>query len=494
MIFDRSFFMVFSSLLFLCAFFPLSLLAYSFCRTQKSQNVVLLIFSLMFYAWGEPKYVLLLMFMALVSWLCALGVEKAGSVGGKRAWVGTAAVVDIALIGFFKYSGLVCSLFGPVPEFISKIALPIGISFYTFQLLTYVVDVYRREAPAQRSYWNVLLYASLFHQCIAGPIVRYQTVNNDLFSGTPRQCQWDKGVSRFCAGLAKKVLLANPLGALADSIILADKAISDPTLFAANTEALSNLSVLGAWLGLAAYALHIYLDFSAYSDMAIGMGRMLGLRYLENFNYPYISRTVTEFWRRWHMSLGTFFRDYVYIPLGGSRRGFLRSVLNTFIVWALTGLWHGASWNFLLWGLWFFVFLMLERLLLKRVLEKVPVLSNLYLLLVVLLGWVIFRFTNLELGLTLVRSLFGANGNALTTFASTVQLKSNMYLLAVSVLASTPIMKRLRQVLEPFCHRRGNLGVYWDVFFYSILPVCLLLLSVACLVGDSYNPFIYFQF
>ncbi len=486
--------MVFSSLIFLCAFFPLSLLAYSFCRTQKAQNAVLLIFSLVFYAWGEPKYILLLMFMAFTSWLCALGVEWAGSILGKRLWVVTAAVIDIGLIGFFKYSALVCSLFGPVPEFVSRIALPIGISFYTFQLLTYVVDVYRREAPAQRSYWNVLLYAALFHQCIAGPIVRYRTIDRDLFSGQPRQCRWDLGVSRFCGGLAKKVLLANPLGALADSIILADSAISAPAQFAANAEALSSLSVLGAWLGIAAYALHIYLDFSAYSDMAIGMGRMLGLHYLENFNYPYISRTVTEFWRRWHMSLGTFFRDYIYIPLGGSRRGFLRSVLNTFVVWALTGLWHGASWNFLLWGLWFFVFLMLERLFLKRLLEKLPLLSNLYLLLVVTLGWVIFRYCDIRLGTTLIRSLFGANGNALTSFTSGIQLKSNMFLLAVAVVASTPLMKQLRQVLEGFCHRRGNLGVYWDVFFYSILPVCLLLLSVACLVGDSYNPFIYFQF
>ena len=486
--------MVFSSLIFLCAFFPLSLLAYSFCKTQKAQNTVLLIFSLIFYAWGEPKYVLLLMFMSLTSWLCALGVEQASSIISKRLFVAAAAVIDISLIGFFKYSGLICSLFGPVPGSISRIALPIGISFYTFQLLTYVVDVYRREAPAQRSYWNVLLYASLFHQCIAGPIVRYQTVDHDLFSDEPRQCRWDKGVSRFCGGLAKKVLLANPLGALADSIILADSAISDASLFAANAEALGSLSVLGAWLGIAAYALHIYLDFSAYSDMAIGMGKMLGLHYLENFNYPYISRTVTDFWRRWHMSLGTFFRDYVYIPMGGSRCGFLRSVFNTFVVWALTGLWHGASWNFLLWGLWFFVFLMLERLLLKRLLEKLPVLSNLYLLLVVTLGWVIFRFTNLDLGLTLTRSLFGANGNALTSFASIIQLKSNMYLLAVAVVASTPLAKILGQVLDRFCHRHGNLGVYWDVFFYSILPVCLFLLSVACLVGDSYNPFIYFQF
>ena len=486
--------MVFSSLIFLYAFFSLSLLAYALCKTQKAQNVVLLVFSLIFYAWGEPKYVLLLMFMALTSWVCALGADRGSTPGRKRAWVIASAVIDIGLIGYFKYAGLICSIFGTVPDFVKSIALPIGISFYTFQLLTYVIDVYRGEAPAQKSYWNVLLYAALFHQCIAGPIVRYKTIDHELFSGEPRKPEWAIGVSRFCGGLAKKVLLANPCGALAETMILADSAASDASLFAANLEALESLPVLGAWLGLIAYALHIYLDFSAYSDMAIGMGRMLGLHYLENFDYPYISRTVTEFWRRWHMSLGTFFRDYVYIPLGGSRCSKGRMVFNTFVVWALTGLWHGASWNFVLWGLWFFAFLMLERFLLKRWLEKIPILSNLYLLLVVLIGWVIFRYTNTTLGWALVRSLFGANGNSLSSFTTEIQLQSNMFLLAAAILASTPLMKILRRKTEDFAHTHGALGTVWDVLFYSILPVILLLLSTACLVGDSYNPFIYFQF
>ena len=486
--------MVFSSLIFLYAFFSLSLLAYSFCRRQKAQNAVLLIFSLIFYAWGEPMYVLLLMFMAFASWVCALGVVSSATLGKKRLWVILAAVIDIGLIGYFKYAGLICGIFGTVPDFIRSIALPIGISFYTFQLLTYVIDVYRGDAPAQKSYWNVLLYAALFHQCIAGPIVRYKTIDRELFSGEPRKPEWHLGVSRFCGGLAKKVLLANPCGALAESLILADSVASDAAQFAVNLETLESIPVLGAWIGLIAYALHIYLDFSAYSDMAIGMGRMLGLHYLENFNYPYISRTVTEFWRRWHMSLGTFFRDYVYIPLGGSRCSKGRMVLNTFIVWALTGLWHGASWNFVLWGLWFFAFLMLERFLLKRWLEKVPVLSNLYLLVVVLLGWVIFRYTNIDLGWALMKSLFGANGNALSGFTVEIELQSHMFLLAGAVIASTPLMKHLRHTVEGFAHSHGVLGRIWDVAFYSVLPVILLLLSTACLVGDSYNPFIYFQF
>ena len=487
--------MVFSSLIFLYGFFSLSLLAYAFCETQRAQNTVLLIFSLIFYAWGEPKYVLLLMFMALVSWFCAKKVYKSEKPLERKLWVWVAAIVDIALIGYFKYAGLICSIFGPVPEFVRNIALPIGISFYTFQLLTYVIDVYREEAPAQRSYWNVLLYAALFHQCIAGPIVRYKTVDRELFGRRMRKPEWAPGVSRFCAGLAKKVLLANPCGALADSLILTTDAIMDGSLFAQNLQVLENISVSGAWLGMIAYSLHIYLDFSAYSDMAIGMGRMIGLHYLENFNYPYIARTVTDFWRRWHMSLGTFFRDYVYIPLGGSRCSAPRAIFNTFVVWALTGLWHGASWNFVVWGLWYFVFLMIERFALKRFLEKTPVVSNLYLLTVVVLGWVLFRFTDFRLALALMKSMFGLNGNALTSFTSTMQLQSHMFLLAGSMFACTPVMKKLRyRVAYHSYHFSNSLGKLWDVFFYSLLPAALLLISTACLVGDSYNPFIYFQF
>ena len=486
--------MVFSSLIFLYGFFSLSLLAYALCETQRAQNTVLLIFSLIFYAWGEPKYVLLLMFMAFVSWFCAKKLEEEESDSRRKLWVVAAAVIDIALIGYYKYAGLIFSVFGEVPAFIRNIALPIGISFYTFQLLTYVVDVYRGEAPAQKSYFNVLLYAALFHQCIAGPIVRYKTIDEELFSGNPRQPELAAGAARFCAGLAKKVLLANPCGALVDSLILTTDTIADPALFAENLKALSGLSVEGAWLGIAAYTLHIYLDFSAYSDMAIGMGRMIGLHYLENFNYPYISRSVTEFWRRWHMSLGTFFRDYVYIPLGGSRCSFGRSMFNTFVVWALTGLWHGASWNFVVWGLWFFVFLMIERLFLKKILEKVPVLSNIYLLVVVMLGWVVFRFTNMELGLALAKSMFGLNGNALSGFTVGIEFDSHLYLLIVSIIASTPLMRILRFQFERLIRGNRTLFAIWQVIFYSVLPVILLLLSTASLVGDSYNPFIYFQF
>ena len=357
--------MVFSSLLFLLAFLPLNLLFYYIAKPIKVKNAILLIFSLIFYAWGEPVYVLILLGMSLFSWLFSLGIEKAGSRGGKRVWLALAAIVCIGSIGFFKYAGFIAENVNavagrallPVPQ----IALPIGISFYTFQLLTYVVDVYRGEVPAQRSYFRVLLYAGLFHQCVAGPIVRYGDIERELTDRTVSLNDVSDGVSRFAVGLAKKALLANACGAVVDALLLSDAAIGDKTQLAANLSLLESRSALTLFAGMAFYMLQIYLDFSAYSDMAIGMGRMCGFHYKENFDYPYVSASITEFWRRWHMSLGTFFRDYVYIPLGGNRKGTARQIVNLFIVWALTGLWHGASWNFVLWGLYFFVFLVLEK-------------------------------------------------------------------------------------------------------------------------------------
>ena len=477
--------MVFSSLIFLYAFFPLSLLGCVLCRTKRQRNTVLLISSLIFYAWGEPVYVLLLMFMALSSWFCALKVVAGAEQRTRRLWVGISCAVDIALIGFFKYAGLLCSIFGPVPPFISRIALPIGISFYTFQLMTYVVDVYRGDAPAQKRYRDVLLYAALFHQCIAGPIVRYKSIGAELFGEAPARNEWGPGVSRFCVGLAKKALLANPCGALADALILPNPAAD---AVAAAAETLQGQSVLGLWLGVIAYALQIYLDFSAYSDMAIGMGKMLGLHYPENFNYPYVARSVQDFWRRWHMTLVLFFRYYVYIPLGGNRRGAARWIFNTLIVWALTGLWHGASWNFLLWGLWYFVFLLIERAFLGKALEKLPVVRNLYLLCVVLLGWVLFRYSDLRLVTTVVKGLCGLNGNALTGFTAQTLGKNKIFLLLAAAVGSTPLVKLIGGRLDS----RG--GKAWATLRYGVIPAILLLLSTAALVGDSYNPFIYFQF
>ena len=481
--------MVFSSLLFLYAFLPLSLLCCAICRGIRAKNICLLLFSLAFYAWGEPRYVFLLMFMALADWFCALRVQNAEG-SGRKLWLGLAVAVDLGLIGFFKYSGLICSIFGPVPELVARIALPIGISFYTFQLLTYVIDVYRGSCTARERYWDVLLYAALFHQCIAGPIVRYRDISHELFEERSGREEIGDGILRFSAGLAKKTLLANPCGAVADALLLKPEVLSDPSLFAENLAKLRELSVLGAWLGAAAFMLQIYLDFSAYSDMAIGMGKMLGLHYPENFRHPYMARSVTEFWRRWHISLSSFFRDYLYIPLGGNRVKPARHLLNLFIVWALTGLWHGASWNFVLWGLYYFVFLVLEKSFLLRWLEKSRVLSHVYCLLAALFGWILFHFTDIRLGWTVFADLFGAYGNPLSDFVTRTLLGNKIFLLLFSALACTPLIGSLGKRLDL---RYGEARA-WRILRDCLVPVALLLLSTCMLVGESYNPFLYFQF
>ena len=493
--------MVFSSLFFLYAFLPLSLIAYVLCPTMKAKNISLLIFSLIFYAWGGPKYLILLAAMALFDWFFALQIDKTPEEDTRRRklWVALACVVDLGLIGWFKYSGMIASVFGEPPAFIANIVLPIGISFYTFQLLTYVVDVYRGEAKAQKQYWHVLLYAALFHQCIAGPIVRYQSIADELFVARNPYRDMPSGVMRFSKGLAKKVLLANTCGSIADKMLLTDAAIGNAAQLSANLQELSNSSVLGLWLGLLAYTFQIYLDFSAYSDMAIGMGRMLGLHYLENFNFPYVAKTVTEFWRRWHMSLSTFFRDYVYIPLGGNRRGFGRTTLNLFVVWALTGLWHGASWNFVCWGLYYFVFLMIERLFLLKFFRKLPgvlsaVIGHVYLVLVVMIGWAWFKFTDIHLVFAMFKGLVGLNGNALTDFQAITELKSHAFFLLFCVVACTPVFRWLDEKWRRAAQGRPVLAKSYIAVACGVLPVVFLLLSTAALVGNSYNPFLYFQF
>ena len=487
--------MVFSSLIFLYAFLPLCLVCYRFCRSLKERNVCLLVFSLVFYAWGEPKYVLLLMAMAWFDWFFALRIQASQKAGKKgRIWLALACTVNLGMIVFFKYSGMICSIFAEPGPFISSIALPLGISFYTFQLLTYVTDVYRGQAAAQKRYRHVLLYAALFHQCIAGPIVRYSTISKELFVRRRSSGEIPVGVFRFTVGLAKKVMLANPCGALADRMLLTDRTIADASAFAASIQTLSQRSVLGLWLGVAAFAFQIYFDFSAYSDMAIGMGKMLGLHYPENFDYPYISHSATEFWRRWHISLGAFLRDYVYIPMGGSRGGTGRTLFNLFVVWALTGLWHGASWNFVLWGLYWFAFAAAERLLLRRAASCLPsviktTFSHLYLILVALLGWVLFKYTDLRLAKTVLLGLFGFNRNRISDFQSEVMFRNNLYLLAFCAAASTPAFKKL--VWHP---RAAERNAVYRVFIYGLLPVLFLLVSTAGLVGNSYNPFLYFRF
>ncbi len=487
--------MLFSSLTFLYAFLPLSLLAYALCRSIKQRNAVLLISSLIFYAWGEPRYLLVLLGMSLADWYIALRIERCNGYMRRRLWLIAACIINIGLIGFFKYAGFTLSLFGDVPEFVTKIALPLGISFYTFQLLSYVVDVFRGDAVAQKKYFNVLLYAALFHQCIAGPIVRYKTISQELFIERDAKASLSEGVFRFSCGLGKKVLLGNVCGELADKLLLSDSAISGASGLADKLAQLSAVPVTGVWLGMLAYMLHIYLDFSGYSDMAIGLGQMLGLHYPENFNYPYKSTSVTEFWRRWHISLSTFFRDYVYIPLGGSRRGLLRTVVNLFIVWSLTGLWHGASLTFVIWGVYYFVFLVLEKLFLKSWLDRLPrFFPWLYTVLIVFFGWTIFKFTDIQLLLTVFKGFFGLNGNAFTSYQVKLFFENRMFILLVSAIFCTPLPKKLGEYLaEKFADSKTKTNALLAVR-YCVIPCCILLLSTAMLVGGSYNPFIYFHF
>ncbi len=473
--------MVFSSLIFLFVFLVLNLTIYLLVD-DRYKNKVLLVFSLIFYAWGGPKYLLLLVGETFASWFFALQIQDSRDDRSRKLYMAGECIVLLGLLGYFKYAVFFLenfqALFG-IPEVIPNIVLPIGISFYTFQLLSYVVDVYRGEIHAQPAFWKLLLYSSLFHQCIAGPIVRYETVANEIDNRKVTQTDIYVGVRRFCIGLAKKSILANSCAAVADSLILP------------GSNALAAQSALGLWLGISAYMLQIYLDFSAYSDMAIGMGRMVGFRYLENFNYPYIAKSVQDFWRRWHISLSTFFRDYVYIPLGGSRCSTVKYIRNMAVVWFLTGMWHGASWNYILWGIYYLVFLLLERFVIK---DRIPgALKYVYTLLVVFFGWVIFKFENLgELG-TAFAGLFGIGTNGFIGMDVSTLFLSNIFLLAFSVIACTPLGKMIRQSLL----RYGSSNkVAFTVFNITelIVPPLLLILSVLALIGNSYNPFLYFQF
>ncbi len=489
--------MVFSSLFFVFAFLPLNLCLYYCVKKTPLRNAVMLLFSLVFYAWGEPKYVLLLVAMSFIDWLLSLAVQKGRGKAGGRFAVFLACVADLGLLGVFKYGTFFQENFQALtgmPSVVTQIALPIGISFYTFQLLTYVVDVYRGDVKAEKNFFNVLLYASLFHQCVAGPIVRYKDIAQEIHARTINANGIGRGIIRFSVGLGKKALLANSCGALADQFLLTDATASDLTMLSENIKLLSSRPALAIWIGMLFYMLQIYLDFSAYSDMAIGMGQMTGFHYKENFDYPYCSRSITEFWRRWHISLGTFFRDYVYIPLGGNRKGMVRTIFNLFITWLLTGFWHGASWNYVLWGLYYFVFLALEKLFLGKVLKKLPVISNIYTLVVVFFGWVLFKFERLPVLATALKGMFCMNGNGFSSYEALIMVKSNIFILVVCCIACVPVTKLVKKTLAKLTIKGGKAGENLSWVLTAVYPCLLLLLSTAALVGNSYNPFLYFQF
>lgn len=449
-------------------------------RLISSQNIILLISSLIFYTWGGPPLVLLLALMTFICYAGALAIENQKDEKTKNIFCWIICGLCLALLFIFKYANFTIATFKSIFSIggeVASIALPIGISFYTFQLISYVIDVKRGEVPAEKKYWVLLLYASLFHQCIAGPIVRYADVNHDIHNRKVSLEETSRGFMRFGVGLAKKAILANGCAAIADSLIVfdADKLAATPSF--------------GIILGMLCYMLQIYLDFSAYSDMAIGMGLMIGFHYKENFNYPYIADSVTDFWRRWHISLSTFFRDYVYIPLGGNRVSVPRQILNLFCVWALTGFWHGASWNYLLWGLYYFVFLILEKFVIKpkknpRIWERLP--RILLTLVIVFFGWMLFKFESLSLLGAAIASMFTG---PFTNTAVSLKLTENIFFILLCVIACTPVVPKINALIK-----KNKYGAYASYIIQAICPVILIILSAFALAGDTYNPFLYFKF
>lgn len=474
--------MVFSNLVFLFAFLPVVLFFY-FLAKNEFKNIVLLIASLFFYAWGEPKYVFLMLFSIVLNYVLGLFIERyRDNIPLKKMVLTTAIVGNLLILGFFKYAGFVVEnvnqWFGLSIQ-IEPIPLPIGISFFTFQAMSYVIDVYRRDAAVQRNFISLSLYISLFPQLVAGPIVRYNTIAEQIKKRGITLEKFSEGAQRFIIGLSKKVILANSFGEIADAI------------FTSNT---GDLSVATTWIGIVAYSLQIYFDFSGYSDMAIGLGKMFGFDFLENFNYPYIARSVSEFWRRWHISLGTWFRDYVYISLGGSRRGLATTIRNLLIVWTLTGFWHGASWTFMTWGFYFGVLITIERLGFGKLLEKLPRLfQHSYLLFIVMIGWVFFRADNFDYSFAYLQTMFGLTDSALVDGASWIYLNDYWMIFALGMFFSMPVLPFVRKKLQQLTRYESRVVPVMSIF----APVVYMLLMVFCmiiLVNSTYNPFIYFRF
>lgn len=471
--------MLFSSLTFLYLFLPAVLLFYYlvFRKSRTGQNAFLFLASLFFYAWGEPKFVLVMLASILVNWFIGLGIgEKKAGKERRKALLIADIVFNLTILYLFKYLSFTQYLIHratgfliPVPE----VVLPIGISFFTFQALSYVIDIYRGEAKVQKNLLHVGLYISFFPQLIAGPIVRYETIANSIQNRKESVDDFTDGFARFVIGLSKKVLLANHFARIADA--------------AFNSAAAGvPLSAAYSWLGAAAYTMQIFFDFSGYSDMAIGLGRMFGFRFPENFCFPYLSASVSEFWRRWHISLGTWFRDYLYIPLGGSRKGRKRTILNLLIVWFLTGLWHGAKMTFVVWGLMYFVLITVEKLTgFEKRKKRLTVLRWGYTMFFVVLGWVVFRAESLQAAVFYLRSMFGLNGNAFSDGMFLGCLEQNLIVFIIGAVLSTPILQKSTAMTADNIPGQA---------FRTCMLVLLFVLSTASLVSNAYNPFIYFQF
>ena len=471
--------MTFSSLTFTTLFFPAVLILYFICTDLRWRNGVLLVASLIFYSWGEPIWVLAMIGSTAINYVAAMLIDRASSPGLRKTALVVGAAASLAVLFYFKYAAFlvnsVTSLFG-VSFSIPVLELPIGISFYTFQVLTYTVDVYRGKSPVQRDPFKLMLYVSCFPQLIAGPIVQYSDVAVMLDERKSTPDGFTEGMKRFAVGLSKKVLLANVCGLIIEELPSAAGA--------------SGMSVLGAWYISVLYSLQLYFDFSGYSDMAIGMGRIFGFTYKENFNYPYISKSASEFWRRWHISLGSFFRDYVYIPLGGNRRGRARTALNLAIVWALTGLWHGASWNFVIWGLYYGVLIILEKLVLADFREKLPgAAQHIAALFLIVVGWTVFYYTDMGCLGKHLGAMFGIGAAGLSDPVTMAVIRKYTVLPLIAAIASLPILPRLKAWLGKHEKLEGAADIV-----SLVCLTALMLLSMIFIVGQSYNPFIYFRF
>ena len=460
--------MVFSSAIFIFGFLPILFLFYFLCP-KKLKNYVLLFFSLLFYAFGGLKYLLIMALVVFADYIGALLISKYKR--HKKCFLILTISINILVLMFYKYTNFflmnINNLFNiDIP--ILDIIMPIGISFYTFQAMSYVIDVYKGEVKVQNNYFLLLLYVSLFPQLIAGPIVRYQTIEKEI---TKRKVSYNDisyGLERFILGLAKKLIIANQMGKLADIAFS------------------GNFSCAISWLGAIAYMFQIYFDFSAYSDMAIGLGRIFGFHFLENFNFPYMAKSITDFWRRWHISLSTWFRDYIYIPLGGNRKGIKRQIINMSVVWLLTGFWHGASWNFIMWGLYYLIFLILEKFVLKNILKKTPdLLKHIYALLIILIGWVLFRVENMSQFFDIIKTMFSFDLNSTSLMEARIYLETYYVYFILAILFST-------NVYYLICDKFKNKKVF-EVIKYVFLIV-LFVISIMFLAQSSYNPFIYFRF
>ena len=460
--------MVFSSSIFIFCFLPILFLFY-FLLPNKCKNIVLLIFSLIFYAFGGVNYLFTMLLTVFISYLGGIFLQKFKN---KNLILFLTVGINLLFLIYFKYTGFILTninnLFNTSIS-IPDIIMPIGISFYTFQSLSYVIDVYRGEVGVQKNYFLLLLYVSLFPQLVAGPIVRYKTVENEIKKRNTTVDDFCYGIERFILGLAKKVIIANQMGKLAD-IVFSGESFTTPVV----------------WLGAIAYMMQIYFDFSAYSDMAIGIGRIFGFKFLENFNFPYIAKSITDFWRRWHISLSTFFRDYVYIPLGGNKCSKKRQIFNMSIVWLLTGLWHGASWNFVLWGIYYLVFLILEKFVFKNILEKIPsILKHILTLLIIIIGWMLFRIENLNTFKDVIVSMFNFNFSNIGMSEARIYIETYFLYFILAFIFSTPIYYIVCDKLKKY--------KAFEVIKYIGL-IILFIITIMFLAQSSYNPFIYFRF